>query len=308
VPIVFHGEWSSPSLVEVNGEKMVIFGDGYGVLHGFAIPEKSEDGEPVILEELWTFDLNPHEFRYDEQGRMHPYTLDGRLAYKYPLGWFEDEETWIPLIDETGRWRLGLEGGPSELIGAPTIVGNRAYLGLGRDYNYDHGDVPAERGLNASEVRHRAFGKGRFMCLEWDDIRNPPRVRWEDRDVARLQACASVHDGLVYIVDNAGFLNCWDADTGEVIYKHDLGSTMRERSQIVADGKIYVGDDRSRLQILTAGRDVELLDMYKLKNHMATIEPTDGHLLVATGSDLIYFATDPPAKEDESAEEGSAEE
>jgi hypothetical protein len=192
-----------------------------------------------------------------------------------------------------------LPDGPSELIGAPTIVGNRAYLGIGRDYNYDNGKIPDDRGLDEREVRHRAFGAGRFMCLEWDDIRQPPRVRWEDRDVARLQACASVVDGLCYIVDNAGFLNCWDADTGEVIYKYNLGTSMRERSQIVADGKIYVGDDRSRIQILTAGKDVKLLDQYRLKNHMATIEPKDGHLLIATGSDLIYFATDPVKNEAE---------
>ncbi len=289
VPIVFHGEWSSPALLEVNGEKAVIFPDGYGVLHGFALPTASEDGEPVWLEELWEFDLNPHEYRFDEEGRRHPYSYDIRqFDYKYPHDW-PDGEDWEP-IPEKKLYTLSIPGGPSEVIAVPTVVENRVYVGIGRDHNYDYGEIPEDRGVRVP--RGRKFGLGRFLCLEFDDVKKAPRVLWEDRDVARMQASASVVDGLAFVVDNAGFLNCWDALTGEVFYKADVGTKMHERSQVVADGKIYFGDDRGILQIWKAGREPAQLDAgYRLGAHPATVEAIDGGLIIATGKDVTAFRT-----------------
>ncbi len=286
VPLVYHGAWSSPALLEVNGEKSIIYADGYGVLHGFAFPEApAEGGEPVTLEELWSFDLNPHEYRYNEEGLRHPYTFHvGQLDYKYPLSWPKGEE-WVQFPDLPIN-RLALPGGPSELIAVPCVVGNRVYLGIGRDHNYDHGQIPEERGVE--HPGSRKFGLGRFLCLEFDDIRGGPRVAWEDRDVARMQSSASVYEGLVYVTDNAGFLNCWDAETGEVMYKADVGTKMHERSQIVADGKIYFGDDRGFIQIWKTGPEPVLLDKsLRVGGHPATVEAIDGGLIIATARDVL---------------------
>jgi len=288
VPIIFHGAWSSPALLEVGGEAAVIYGDGYGMIHGFGIPEPSPDGEPVILETLWSFDPNLHEERYDELGRRHPYTKDQRLAYKYPVHWPDDEEKWIPI--ETNTWGgAALPGGPSEIIAIPAVVENRVYVGLGGDHFYDFGKIPAERNPKGN-LRGRKFGPGRFLCLEFDSIYEAPRIRWEDRDIGRTQASASVVDGLVYVTDNAGYINCYDAMTGEVFYRYDLGAAALERSQFVADGKIYASDNNGFLHILKAGREPVLLDKHRLRGHAATVEATNGAIVVATGREVMLFS------------------
>lgn len=319
VPIIFHGEWSSPAAVTANGETVVIFGDGYGMLHGFQLPTPSPDGTPVTLHEYWTFDLNPKEARYDGQGRRHPYCLDTRLTYKYPLGWIQDGSKWIQPPDDWASisgntketdWRKApLEQikfrkprrkespgpdsstGPAELIAVPAVVDNRVYVGIGRDYNYTTRHEWPDRKVDPDTTKHRKGALGRFMCLQFDDVTKPPAVVWEDRDVARLQSTASIHNGLVYVADLGGFLNCWEADTGKLVYRYDLGASVRERSQLVADGKIYIANDRKVLKVLSAGREPKLLHEHRFHEELSTVEAADGVLVVVTPKDVMVFGT-----------------
>jgi hypothetical protein len=180
----------------------------------------------------------------------------------------------------------------------PVVVGNRVYLGIGRDYNYSGGNVPEGREYVDERGRPRKFGLGRFMCLEFDDVRQPPKLVWEDRHVAHVQANASVHNGLVYVSDLGGFLNCWDAETGEVVYKADVGASVRERSQMVTDGKVYVANDVHELRVLKAGREPDLLATNEIKRHMATPCPADGVLVLATPRQVFAYGKPNSTKEE----------
>ena len=301
VPIVFHGEWSSPSLVvDDNGQKAVVFPDGYGVLNAFAIPKPAADGSVVKLERLWGFDMNPPEWRNLPDGREIIYTGDVRLDYKYPEGYHEDSSKFYQFVEEDeivaeGRsesYNKYMRGqivhgrdteimGPSEVISMPAVAGNRIYLGLGRDRAYGLG-----------------HGIGRFVCLEVEDIHQEPRLVWEDRGLGRTQSTASIHDGLVYIADGRGMLNCYDADTGEVVYREKIGDRgIKERSTLVADGKVYICDERGFMKVYKAGRDPILLGESRLKGPSATVEAVDGLIAIATHRDLYLFG-DPKAVEE----------
>ncbi len=290
VPIVFHGEWSSPSLIEVNGEKAVLFGDGYGVLHAFAVPEAKGQGAPVILKEYWTLDLNPRENRFMEDGREIVYTLDKRISYKYPKDYYSNAEKYYMYSDDIpdkGKNHSGFARGakqladgrhetvkgPCEIISMPVVVGNRIYIGIGRDGAYGLGNAT-----------------GRFMCIEVKDVKQKPSILWEDREIGRTQATASVVEGLVYIADGHGKMNCYDAGTGEVVYRWEVDSKgIKERSQLVADGKIYIGTDKREMKVLKAGREPVLLSSTKLPDHAATVEVADGLVLVATHRNLLLY-------------------
>jgi outer membrane protein assembly factor BamB len=138
------------------------------------------------------------------------------------------------------------------------------------------------------------------MCLEFDDVKQPPRVRWEDRDVGRTQSNASVKDGLVYVSDFAGFLNCWDAETGEVIYKFDIGASVKERSQLITDGKIYVSNDRNELYVITEGREPELISTTRFRKHLATVEVADNLLLAVTAQAAYLYHAMPGSNQEAS--------
>ena len=132
------------------------------------------------------------------------------------------------------------------------------------------------------------------MCLEFDSVRKAPHVRWDDQDVARIQSCASVHNGLVYVTDQAGYLNCYDALSGDVVYRYDFDTSVRERSQILADGKIYIPDDRGFVHVIKEGRDPVLLDKHRIKGHAATIEPTHGAIVIVTPREVMLFSDHVP--------------
>jgi len=64
-PRVFHSTWSPPALVEVDGQRQVVFAGGDGVVYGFAaLLHEDRDrlcgaAEPQRLELLWKFDCDP---------------------------------------------------------------------------------------------------------------------------------------------------------------------------------------------------------------------------------------------------------
>lgn len=287
IPIVYHGEWSSPSLVNVDGTPVIVFPDGYGMLRGLAVPEPSEDGAPVVLEELWSYDLNLPEWR-ERDGKLLPYTEDKRLFFKYPPD-YPDGDRWFK-YEEDGRAPYRYNG-PSETIGRPTVVGNRIYLGVGRDCYYNSRRKPED----SPEVERgkKFWGPGRFMCLELESPDEPPRLVWEDRQVKRTQCTASIVDGLVYVGDTCGFLHCLDADTGEAYWREDLGHLVECAAQMVVDGKIYVPTADNELFVYRAGRETEQLFKRRFRSWISTVYPADGMLLISTLRKVTLFRSEP---------------
>jgi hypothetical protein len=87
-------------------------------------------------------------------------------------------------------------------------------------------------------------------------------------------------------------LNCYEADTGKVVYRFHLDAkSIRERSQTVADGKVYICTDRKIMKVLRAGRTPTLLAESKLRKTAATVEAIDGCILVAEADRLTLYGS-----------------
>lgn len=67
-----------------------------------------------------------------------------------------------------------------------------------------------------------------------------------------------VHDGLVFAADAPGFVNCFDAATGERHWQHDLKSNIWG-SPLVADGKVYVQGSEGNVAVFAAAREKKVL-------------------------------------------------
>ena len=281
--MTLNGEWSSPSLVKVDNEQCVVFGDGYGVLHGFEIPDIEAGHELTTLTELWSMDLNPPDWRKTEDGLAFVYTDDKRLFFKYPENYPDDPEVYKQGFDRASTQTEG----PCEIIAMPAVEGKRVYVGLGRDCYYNTGKP--QEGMEKLPGK-RKYGIGRFMCIQIDDIRTTPTIVWEDRDVSRTQSTASIKDGLVYVADTNGFLHCLDADTGEAYWRHDLGAMVTCREQLLVDGKIYVATDSNEMIILTAGKE-EPKELFRdrIGTNLTTVEAADGLLAVGSNKDLRLY-------------------
>jgi outer membrane protein assembly factor BamB len=273
IPRIFHSQWSSPSLGEVNGRKLVFYGDGYGFLHAFARPDPAGREEVQILEQVWRLDCNPPEYRYDENGEGIPY----------------------PRHDTPKKFDVvGLGVGPCEIIGtAPVFWNGRVYVAIGRDRFY-----------NPRKGR-RVLGGGHLLCIDptgSGDITETGIV-WSTKDVGRTQSTVSIVDGLLYLADLYGHLHCFDAETGERYWRHDLESMVKERTQMLADGKIYVADDANQLWVLKAGKELEVLSTSeRLDGEPTSVTAVDGMLLIGTPRSIAGYgpsAAAPTANPDE---------
>ena len=94
---------------------------------------------------------------------------------------------------------------------------------------------------------------------------------------------AAVHNGLVYAVEQDGFLNCLELETGRRVWKHDLLSTVWG-SPLVADGKVYLRNGDGDVLVLAAGREKKVLARNTL--------PKCGHGSVTAAGGTLYVAGD----------------
>jgi outer membrane protein assembly factor BamB len=273
VPIVFHGQWATPAAITVQGQTVVLFPDGYGRLHGLRAPvRESNDGNLAVIEELWCVDINPREYRYQDDGSLRIYTDDKRLYFKYPADYpFTPEE------EKTGHRHVSKElklYGPAEIIAAPVVVDDRILVHLGRDCFYTH---------KRSGMENVQLAPGRMVCLRLDDPTAEPELLWENRNVGRSQCTASVDvtKGRIYLADIHGLLHCLDLTSGDKLWHVDVEDNVSCRSQILIDDKIYVGNDKSQLLVFdVSGTQPQLLSTVKYKSAIATPTAMDGHLLL----------------------------
>jgi len=177
-------------------------------------------------------------------------------------------------VDENGKPRAYASyKGPSECIATAVVYNNRVYIGIGQDP--EHGD-----------------GVGLFSCVDptkTGDITKTGKI-WE-ADIDRTISTASIADGLVYVADYTGRLFCLDADTGKQYWMHDTQGHIWA-STLVADGKVYLGNEDGYLLIMQAGKEKKLLNEIEFHAPIySSAVAANGVLYVATQSHLYAIET-----------------
>jgi outer membrane protein assembly factor BamB len=222
---ILHGQWSSPSLGEVNGVMQVVFPGGDGWLYAF----NARTGAP-----LWRFDLNPKD-------AVWPKTRNDGLA-------------------------------------TPVFHGGRVYMAVGQD---------PENGE----------GVGHLYCIDptkSGDITETGRV-WHYDKIRRSISTAAIDNGLLYISDFSGFLHCVDASTGAPYWNFDQLAAVWG-SALVADGKVYQGDEDGDVVVLQAGKTMKVLAEVNMGSAVyGTPVPASGVLYIMNQSQLFAIAA--PAAE-----------
>jgi hypothetical protein len=130
--------------------------------------------------------------------------------------------------------------GPSELIATTILHGDRAYMIIGQDP--EHGD-----------------GVGMLSCIDpskTGDISG--KAVWTNKDIGRAISTPSVTDEFVFQAEYDGDIHCLDRKTGEQIWVHATNSRIWS-STLVADGKVYCGNEDGELVILAAAREKKLI-------------------------------------------------
>jgi outer membrane protein assembly factor BamB len=228
---ILFGQWSSPTIIEINGRAQCVAPHGDGWVRSF----DALTGEP-----LWQFDMNRKESRWD-LGRR-----DRRIIRSSPV--FADN-------------RIYLASGPDPMFGS----------GSGRLVCLDptrRGDISTELAIDAAG---KAIPQRRIQAVDPQAnekaVANPNSgLVWEfthagdgkeftdvmDGTVSNV----AVHNGLVIAAAFSGLVHCLDAKTGRRYWVHDgMPNAGIYASPLIVDDKVYLADDDGKVSVLGLSRD-----------------------------------------------------
>jgi outer membrane protein assembly factor BamB len=240
---IIEGQWSNPVYAAPGGRPQIIFPGGDDYLYAL---------EPDTGNVIWRFNCRPPDVKEERKGIT-----------------------------------------PS-IVGTPVVWDNKVYVGLGAAF--DTGREPRLGHFFCVDVTK----KGDVSCKDQNfDVKNPANkdsalvwyygsllqpkpAKGRPERFQRTISTASVHDGLVYITEERGFLQCLDAKTGQHYWEHDFKSEILGSTYWV-DGKIYIGTGDAEVNIFEHGKTRK----EPLKIEMD--EPLKSTPLVANG--VLYITT-----------------
>lgn len=227
---LMHANWSSPAYGEVNGKPLVFFGAGDGFCYAFR-PETEKNAQGYnILQEVWRFDCNPKEYRFDKSGEPR----------QYPS--FE---------------------GPSEIIATPVFHDNRVYVTIGQDPEHGEGlgilncidatlqgDISENGRLWASREVERSISTvsiadglvyvadytGRVHCMD----AKSGEAKWVHDTQSHIWGSTLVVDGKVFIGNESGELTVLAAGPEKKVLSVVQMPAPVYATPVVANGVLYI--------------------------------------------------------------------
>ena len=144
---------------------------------------------------------------------------------------------------ERKKFKYPAAEGVSEINATPVFYKNRVYVAVGQDP--EHGE-----------------GVGILTCIDatrTGDITQTGKI-WSYDKIHRSISTVSIdpNTGLLFVGDFSGFVHCFDAETGKLYWTHDMKAHMWG-STLVADGKVYCGDEDGDFVVLAARKEKQIL-------------------------------------------------
>lgn len=174
--------------------------------------------------------------------------------------------------------------GPSEINATPVFYKNRVYIANGQDP--EHGE-----------------GIGHLTCLDATKTGDITKtgVIWDYKGIHRSISTVSIDPdtGLLFVGDFSGFIHCLDAETGKLYWTHDMKAHMWG-STMVADGKVYAGDEDGDFVVLAAAKNKKVLSETNLGAPVySTPIVANGTLFVHSTTHLYALVSAKPLNTDE---------
>ena len=178
---------------------------------------------------------------------------------------------------ERRKYKYPASEGVSEINSTPVFYKNRVYVAVGQDP--EHGE-----------------GVGNLTCIDatrTGDITGSGKI-WSYDKIHRSISTVSIdpQTGLLFVGDFSGYVYCFDAETGKLYWTHDMKAHMWG-STLVADGKVYCGDEDGDFVVLAAEKEKKLLSEANLGAPVySTPVVANGVVYVASNAHLyaIYDA------------------
>jgi len=189
----------------------------------------------------------------------------------------------------------------NQFISTPVVVGDKLYVGLGftgeREgprWSYflclditKEGDVSL-RSYDAKDAANRDSA----LVWAFGGPVKPQPERGRRVDFTRTRSTAAVHQGLIYITEELGYMNCLDAANGNRIWVYDL-QTQISGSPYLVDDRVFVGTEDQDVVIFHHGRAAKIVARIDMEEFIDTTPvAANGTLYIATRSKLYAIASE----------------
>ena len=199
--------------------------------------------------------------------------VDGQVQIYFPGGdgWLyamdakTGEHIWkFDLNPKDAKWELGGRGTRNNMIATPVFYENSVVLGMGQDP--EHGDgvghiyrIDATKKGDVSPVTpENKPNPNSAQIWHWGGVDTDGSLTGEKDNECfrRTLSTVAIHDGLVYAPDLSGRIHCLDFATGKRYWEADILAAIWG-SPMVADGKMFLGDEDGILSIFAAGKELK---------------------------------------------------
>jgi outer membrane protein assembly factor BamB len=114
-PRIFHSSWSSPSMGEVNGKKLIFFAGPDGIMYAFdALPQSAPREQVQSFNKVWQFDCDPTAPKKNIHAYLNNRKEGPSLSFGMPVFyknriyvtvggdiWWGKKDAWLKCIDAT---------------------------------------------------------------------------------------------------------------------------------------------------------------------------------------------------------------
>jgi outer membrane protein assembly factor BamB len=92
----------------------------------------------------------------------------------------------------------------------------------------------------------------------------------------------------LYICSNAGIVTCYEAATGQEVYRERIGGTSYTASPVAADGRLYFVSEQGEVRVVKAGAEFELLAVNAMDDVCMAVPAISGGVLFVRTQHTLY--------------------
>ena len=231
----------------------------------------------------------------DHEGDSYIVVLDKRTG----------NEKWRAQRDERSSWPQPIVveyGGRKQLVTSSTRV---------RSYDFETGELIWEAGGLGANAIPAVINVNSEMVIAMTGYRDPnllairlggkgditdntDYIKWTNQRGNAYSASPVLHDGILYFVTDRGFVNAFDAVTGEKFYHQQrLPETYTfKASPVAAHGKLYLASEEGDVIVLKLGTEYEVLAVNEMGDEMFVSSPVilDGKLYLRSQDELFCIS------------------
>jgi outer membrane protein assembly factor BamB len=118
------------------------------------------------------------------------------------------------------------------------------------------------------------------------DVNGNNKIDYEE-EMHRSCGTVAIKDDILYIADFSGVFHCLNAKTGEGYWNHDMFS-QAWGSPLIADGKVYIGNEQGSLLVFEHSKEMNLLAENDMKNSVFSTPIVANNVLYITSKNMLY--------------------